>query len=153
MLLGVTVHWAEVYLRIWEEHFPQWRGDTQAPSNRKSRIPTAVIGGCSWCVLLSQQVDKGVVNFERLAKASRTGFWRTGQTGRANRRSLGFPVGASVPRTDQNVQDNQGPGCHKPLSIAMGEWHSGPTATSERVLRWVNRSALIARHVGTTVKG
>lgn len=74
MLLGVTVHWAEVYLRIWEEHFPQWRGDTQAPSNRKSRIPTAVIGGCSWCVLLSQQVDKGVVNLVGLPRLPEQGF-------------------------------------------------------------------------------
>lgn len=62
MLLGVTVHWAEVYLRIWEEHFPQWRGHTQAPSNRKSRIPTAVIGGCSWCVLLGQQESTKVLS-------------------------------------------------------------------------------------------
>lgn len=91
MLLGVTVHWAEVYLRIWEEHFAQWRGDTrhQATGNRAFQL--LLLAGALWCVLLSQQVSRSVVNLRSLPSTSRTGFWADGMDGTCEPQIVALP--------------------------------------------------------------
>lgn len=97
-------------------------------------MPVAVIGGWLW----SYSVSKSVVNLGRLAKHFQNRVLTAdGTDGTCESQIVALPGAKSVPRIDQKVQCDQGPGSHKALSIAMGEWHRGPTATSERVLRWV----------------
>lgn len=84
---------------------------------------------CYWRVfvvrptnLLSQQVSNRVVHRRRLAKHFQNRVWADGADGTCQPQIVALP---SVPRTDQKVQQNQGPGSHKPLSIATGEWPPG----------------------------
>lgn len=65
----------------------------RAPSNRKSRIPVAVIGGCSWCALLSQQVSNSVVNLRRLAKHFQNRVLADGTDGTCEPQIVALPSG------------------------------------------------------------
>lgn len=114
---------------------------------------------CYWRVLvvrptnlLSQQVSNRVVHRRRLAKHFQNRVWADGMGGTCQPQIVALPSGASVPRTDQKVQQNQGPGSHKPLSIARA---NGLRADCDirTCAAMGHRSTLIARHVGTTVKG
>lgn len=122
----------------------QWRRGHKAPSNRKSRIPTAVIGGV--LVVRPTQSAKVLSNLEALPSTSRTGSDGTDGT-----------CESQIVCTSQNRQNecriNQGPGFHKALSIAMRRKALRADCDVRTCAAMGHRSTLIARHVGTTVKG
>ena len=100
MLLGVTVHWAGVYCRIWRITLP-----SGARTHGTKQLEIAHSSRYYWRVL--------VVRPTRSAKVLSTS--EGGTDGTCEPQIVALPSGLSVPRTDQKVQHNQGSGSHTSL--------------------------------------